>query len=189
MEEEPADGIPHGHITSLSVMRTHRRLGLAEKLMRQSRTSPSTLLILQPFTNPTQQPITCPSHRSSQPHNQKLTPPERAMAETFSAAYVSLHVRMSNIAALNLYKETLGFSVDKVEAKYYADGEDAYSMRMDLTKIPRDGLEDDAEAESEGKDEGEAVGSEGEKLRKVAIGRQRGVADLVEVVEKRDVAV
>lgn len=111
------------------------------------------------------------------------------MAETFSAAYVSLHVRMSNIAALNLYKETLGFSVDKVEAKYYADGEDAYSMRMDLTKIPRDGLEDDAEAESEGKDEGEAVGSEGEKLRKVAIGRQRGVADLVEVVEKRDVAV
>jgi len=39
MEEEPADGIPHGHITSLSVMRTHRRLGLAEKLMRQSRKS------------------------------------------------------------------------------------------------------------------------------------------------------
>ncbi|KAJ4329703.1 N-terminal acetyltransferase A complex catalytic subunit ard1 [Ascochyta clinopodiicola] len=39
MEEDPADGIPHGHITSLSVMRTHRRLGLAEKLMRQSRMS------------------------------------------------------------------------------------------------------------------------------------------------------
>jgi ribosomal protein S18 acetylase RimI-like enzyme len=37
MEEEPADGVQHGHITSLSVMRTHRRLGLAEKLMRQSR--------------------------------------------------------------------------------------------------------------------------------------------------------
>ena len=37
MEEEPADGVPHGHITSLSVMRTHRRLGIAEKLMRQSR--------------------------------------------------------------------------------------------------------------------------------------------------------
>ena len=39
MEEEPVNGIQHGHITSLSVMRTHRRLGLAEKLMRQSRTS------------------------------------------------------------------------------------------------------------------------------------------------------
>ena len=37
MEEEPTDGIPHGHVTSLSVMRTHRRLGIAEKLMRQSR--------------------------------------------------------------------------------------------------------------------------------------------------------
>merc|ERR1712070_121256 len=39
MEEDPQDGIQHGHITSLSVMRTHRRLGLAEKLMRQSRMS------------------------------------------------------------------------------------------------------------------------------------------------------
>lgn len=39
MEEEPTDGVQHGHITSLSVMRTHRRLGIAEKLMRQSRTS------------------------------------------------------------------------------------------------------------------------------------------------------
>lgn len=38
MEEDPSDGIQHGHITSLSVMRTYRRLGLAEKLMRQSRT-------------------------------------------------------------------------------------------------------------------------------------------------------
>ena len=37
--EHTTDGIPHGHITSLSVMRTHRRLGLAEKLMRQSRKS------------------------------------------------------------------------------------------------------------------------------------------------------
>lgn len=37
MEEDPTDGVQHGHITSLSVMRTHRRLGLAEKLMRQSR--------------------------------------------------------------------------------------------------------------------------------------------------------
>jgi ribosomal protein S18 acetylase RimI-like enzyme len=37
MEEEPADGLQHGHITSLSVMRTHRRLGIAERLMRMSR--------------------------------------------------------------------------------------------------------------------------------------------------------
>ncbi|CCG84819.1 protein of unknown function [Taphrina deformans PYCC 5710] len=35
MEDEPS-AEPHGHITSLSVMRTYRRLGLADKLMRQS---------------------------------------------------------------------------------------------------------------------------------------------------------
>jgi len=39
MEEDPPDGVQHGHITSLSVMRTHRRLGIAEKLMKQSRMS------------------------------------------------------------------------------------------------------------------------------------------------------
>lgn len=33
---ETTSGPPHGHITSLSVMRSYRRLGLAEKLMRQS---------------------------------------------------------------------------------------------------------------------------------------------------------
>ncbi|KAG9302498.1 hypothetical protein G9A89_007202 [Geosiphon pyriformis] len=34
--EEDTDVPPHGHITSLSVMRTYRRLGIAEKLMTQS---------------------------------------------------------------------------------------------------------------------------------------------------------
>ena len=57
------------------------------------------------------------------------------MAETYGAHYVSLHVRMSNTAALHLYRDTLGFTVDKIEAKYYADGEDAYSMRMDLSNL------------------------------------------------------
>ncbi|CAX40506.1 N-terminal acetyltransferase A complex catalytic subunit, putative [Candida dubliniensis CD36] len=38
MEDDPeaADKTSHGHITSLSVMRTYRRMGIAEKLMRQS---------------------------------------------------------------------------------------------------------------------------------------------------------
>jgi hypothetical protein len=57
------------------------------------------------------------------------------MAETFNAHYVSLHVRVSNVAALHLYRDTLGFTVDKVEAKYYADGEDAYSMKMELDDL------------------------------------------------------
>jgi len=102
------------------------------------------------------------------------------MAETFAAHYVSLHVRMSNTAALHLYRDTLGFSVDKVEAKYYADGEDAYSMKMEL-----DGLKGELREMEEqifGRDEGEAVGSEGreEEKVKVKIGRGRGVRDLVE---------
>jgi hypothetical protein len=138
--------VQHGHITSLSVMRTHRRLGLAEKLMRQS---------------------------------------QRAMAETFAAHYVSLHVRMSNVAALHLYRDTLGFTVDKVEAKYYADGEDAYSMKMELDGLKADLRdEEDGIFGTEGKDEGEAVGSEGKreekKVQKVKVGRSKGVMDLVE---------
>jgi peptide alpha-N-acetyltransferase len=143
MEEEPSDGIPHGHITSLSVMRTHRRLGLAEKLMRQS---------------------------------------QRAMAEIYRAEYVSLHVRVSNVAALHLYRDTLGFDVDKTEKGYYADGEDAYSMRMDLRSMMLKNVGDGDE------DEGEGVGSEGkkegkdgeEKKRKVKVGRGLGVGELVE---------
>lgn len=176
MEEEPADGVQHGHITSLSVMRTHRRLGLAEKLMRQSRTYP-----LHPHHHQRE----APSHK----------PSERAMVETFGAQYVSLHVRMSNIAALRLYRDTLGFKVENVEAKYYADGEDAYCMKMDLSFIREQALD----AESDGaEDEGEDVGEVGKKeagagkgmkektkKRKVKVGRGLGVGDLVERNESK----
>jgi catechol 2,3-dioxygenase-like lactoylglutathione lyase family enzyme len=84
------------------------------------------------------------------------------MAETFNAHYVSLHVRVSNNAALHLYRETLGFTVDKIEAKYYADGEDAYSMRIELADL-KEQLRDEEEeifGASEGVDEGDAVGDE-----------------------------
>nr|CAG8538536.1 13302_t:CDS:2 [Entrophospora candida] len=93
MEEDPEELPPHGHITSLSVMRTYRRLGIAEKLMTQA---------------------------------------QKNMVEVFNAQYVSLHVRKSNRAALNLYKDTLKFEIHEIEKKYYADGEDAYAMRKDL---------------------------------------------------------
>ncbi|CAG8638115.1 2934_t:CDS:2, partial [Paraglomus occultum] len=92
MEEDPEDA-PHGHITSLSVMRTYRRLGIAEKLMTQA---------------------------------------QKSMVEAFNAQYVSLHVRKSNRAALQLYRDTLKFRIHDIEKKYYADGEDAYAMRKDL---------------------------------------------------------
>lgn len=88
MEEESSEC--HGHITSLAVARSHRKLGVASKLMTQT---------------------------------------HQAMESVFGAEYVSLHVRVSNKAALHLYKETLGYQVHDVEAKYYANGEDAYEMR------------------------------------------------------------
>ncbi|KAI8637787.1 acyl-CoA N-acyltransferase, partial [Parasitella parasitica] len=92
MEEEPSDA-PHGHITSLSVMRTYRRLGLAQKLMTQATAQ---------------------------------------MATVFGAHYVSLHVRKTNRAAIGLYRDTLKFDVHDIEKKYYADGEDALAMRLNL---------------------------------------------------------
>jgi len=40
------------------------------------------------------------------------------MATIHRAAYVSLHVRRSNRAALSLYRDTLGFTVKDIEKKY-----------------------------------------------------------------------
>eukprot|EP01100_Stratorugosa_tubuloviscum_P012632 TRINITY_DN603_c1_g1_i1.p1 TRINITY_DN603_c1_g1~~TRINITY_DN603_c1_g1_i1.p1 ORF type:complete len:167 (-),score=71.69 TRINITY_DN603_c1_g1_i1:146-646(-) len=93
MEEDANPNDQHGHITSLAVLRSHRKLGIATKLMKQA---------------------------------------ERAMAVNFEALYVSLHVRVTNRAALTLYKDTLNFEKSAVEKKYYADGEDAFGMKKML---------------------------------------------------------
>lgn len=127
------------------------------------------------------------------------------MVESHAAQYVSLHVRVSNTAALHLYRDTLGFKIDKIEAKYYADHEDAFCMKMDLGFIRQELMdqdEDDGDGEGEEdgyKDEGEEIGDVGragegegqghgpgkktagkEKKRKVKVGRALGVGDLVE---------
>ncbi|DAZ92416.1 TPA: hypothetical protein N0F65_000200 [Lagenidium giganteum] len=93
MEEEAS--VPHGHITSLAVLRTHRKCGIATKLMKAA---------------------------------------QRAMVESFSAEYVSLHVREGNAAAIHLYRRTLEYQVYDIEKGYYADGEDAYDMRKPFTE-------------------------------------------------------
>lgn len=93
-----------GHVTSLSVMRTYRRMGLAGKLMQQSL---------------------------------------KGLRESYGAKFVSLHVRKSNRAALHLYKDTLQFEVLGVEKGYYADGEDAYSMRKSLDELENDTYDDE----------------------------------------------
>ena len=109
------------------------------------------------------------------------------MVEMFGAQYVSLHVRMSNIAALRLYRDTLGFEVEKVESKYYADGEDAYSMKMNLNPL-REQLEADEDYADEGDEVGDVGkkekkkedGEQGKTKRKVKLGRGLGVGELVE---------
>ncbi|KZT13085.1 acyl-CoA N-acyltransferase [Laetiporus sulphureus 93-53] len=94
MDEDVQPGEePHGHVSSISVLRSYRRLGLAKKLMVQS---------------------------------------QEAMATIYRAASVSLHVRKSNRAAINLYRDTLGFQVKEIEKGYYADGEDAFAMHLSL---------------------------------------------------------
>ncbi|KAJ9483171.1 hypothetical protein VN97_g10248, partial [Penicillium thymicola] len=98
---------------------------------------------------------------------------QRAMAESHRAHFVSLHVRMSNIAALRLYRDTLGFEVEKVESGYYADGEDAYAMRLNLQnmwldwkaieKKDADNNKEKNGDEEGNEDEGEEVGELGKK--------------------------
>ena len=61
-----------GHITSLSSLRTHRRLGIASSVMQQT---------------------------------------HRAMKQIFGVKKVSLHVRVSNIAAIGLYRDRLKYEV------------------------------------------------------------------------------
>ncbi|EJD01636.1 acyl-CoA N-acyltransferase [Fomitiporia mediterranea MF3/22] len=94
MEDDLQEGEePHGHVTSISVLRGYRRLGIAKKLMIQS---------------------------------------QDAMATIYKASYVSLHVRKSNRAAIGLYRDKLKFEEERVEKSYYADGEDAFAMRLRL---------------------------------------------------------
>lgn len=120
------------------------------------------------------------------------------MAESHRANYVSLHVRVSNVAALRLYRDTLKFEVEKVESGYYADGEDAYAMRLNLQSMWMDwkaieARDKENEKDDDAQDEGEAVGELGkkddgkdqEKMVKVKVGRGLGVGDLVEKNESQ----
>lgn len=53
----------------------------------------------------------------------------------YQATGVGLHVRVSNIAARRLYCEGMGYGVVDVIRGYYADGEDAFFMKKDLTLL------------------------------------------------------
>lgn len=113
------------------------------------------------------------------------------MYETYGAKDVTLNVRVSNVAALALYKDTLGFTQSGIDAAYYGDKENAYTMKKSLDYLRHEKEDDVAEIVSGGIDEGDAVGSLGKAhagtgsdkesaIRNVRIGKHVGVADLVE---------
>lgn len=116
-EEDVGEGEdPHGHVTSISVLRSYRRLGLAKRLMVQSR----EFLLHSLYS------FLLTYYHSFEPESVGIVIlivfferfAEEAMATIYRAAYVSLHVRKSNRAALSLYKDTLGFEVKDIEKKY-----------------------------------------------------------------------
>ncbi len=105
------DAVPaHGHITSLAVLRTHRKMGIATKLMQQA---------------------------------------HARMQEAFGSTYCSLHVRYTNRAAYHLYSQTLGYTISEVERGYYADGEDAYAMRLNFAPASAETVKEEAKAGDE----------------------------------------
>jgi len=61
-----------------------------------------------------------------------MTAAQESMVEAFDARHVSLHVRKSNMAALHLYRTTLGYTQKDIAKSYYADSEDAYEMELDF---------------------------------------------------------
>lgn len=90
-------GAPSGHITSISVLRDYRKLGLAAKLMRATHFNMQTI---------------------------------------YGAHRCSLNVRVSNFAAIGLYRDVLGYSIEKENSAYYADKEDSFFMRIQFKKDP-----------------------------------------------------
>ena len=94
-DEKKEKGKIEAHVTSLSVLRTHRKMGIATKLMRAS-------------------------------HHQ--------MTNVYDCDSCSLRVRVTNRAAISLYKGVLGYEIKGVDKEYYADNEDAYDMQIDFKK-------------------------------------------------------
>ena len=94
-KDKKLNGPLEAHITSLSVVRTHRKLGIATKLMKVA---------------------------------------EYQMEHVYKCNSCSLRVRISNRAAISLYKRVLKYDVLDIDKSYYQDGEDAYDMKKSFGK-------------------------------------------------------
>ena len=49
-------------------------------------------------------------------------------------SFASLHVRVTNKAAIHVYTQILEYDIHDVEEKYYADSENAFDMRKYFKK-------------------------------------------------------
>ena len=75
------------------------------------------------------------TRRAGKASQHKNSSPERQWIH--QAKYCSLHVRVSNEAAIALYGGVLGYEKNSVAEKYYADGEDAFDMVLYFDKTCR----------------------------------------------------
>lgn len=66
-----------------------------------------------------------------------LTYTHKTLRECYNAEFVNLHVRETNRAGQNLYKKTLGYKYIKTEEGYYADGENAHSLRYTYPEVEK----------------------------------------------------
>ena len=109
MEEDSDDSDPHGHITSLAVKRSHRYEDKTGEFVTRR-----YLLSIVSFLCNIQDvglfDFMLFISRRLGLAQKLMDQTARAMVECFNAKYVSLHVRKSNRAALNLYTNTLNFS-------------------------------------------------------------------------------
>ena len=97
------------------------------------------------------------------------------MRTIYDCDSVSLHVRVTNRAALTLYKDVLGYEIKMVDPGYYADKEDAYDMKLNLKKgqeeskaeeMPPESLTQDSDQYAETNPLAAKKGNEEEKVSK-----------------------
>ncbi|MEM3174225.1 MAG: ribosomal protein S18-alanine N-acetyltransferase, partial [Candidatus Bathyarchaeia archaeon] len=72
-----------------------------------------------------------PEHRRKGIGETLLKEALQSMMNYYGIKECYLEVRVSNTPAINLYKK-VGFKIEKVIRGYYADGENAYLMRIKM---------------------------------------------------------
>lgn len=105
LREEDPDDLPYGHITSLAVKRSHRRLGMARTLMNLA-----SRAMVENF-----------QARYVSLHVRKS-----------NRAALTLYTKNLGFQWVFCFALLFSSRAFDVEPKYYADGEDAYAMRKDL---------------------------------------------------------